>query len=121
MLCARWDRSNRFRSGGRGEVMGYVERRQEILGSSNPISGQGLTDGNGHQRNALVKVETQAIGHVEALATRELVKELFDDAQSLARDELRLAKLELKEEAKKAARASVSTGAGGVLLHGAFL
>jgi VIT1/CCC1 family predicted Fe2+/Mn2+ transporter len=51
----------------------------------------------------------------------ELLRELVADAQVLLRDEVRLAKAEVREEAKKAAKGAGAMGAGGALLHAALL
>jgi VIT1/CCC1 family predicted Fe2+/Mn2+ transporter len=51
----------------------------------------------------------------------DLVRELVGDAQVLLRDEVRLAKAEVREEAKKAAKGAGAMGAGGALLHAALL
>lgn len=51
----------------------------------------------------------------------ELVRELVGDAQVLLRDEVRLAKAEVRDEAKKAAKGAGAMGAGGALLHAALL
>lgn len=53
--------------------------------------------------------------------TGELLKELLAQAQVLVREELRLAKVEAREEAKKAARAGAGFGVGGALLYVALL
>lgn len=53
--------------------------------------------------------------------TGELVKELFSNAQVLLREEVRLAKLEVRSEAKKAAKAGGLFAGGGVLLHTSLL
>lgn len=49
--------------------------------------------------------------------TGELVKELIAHAQNLVREEVRLARVELRDEAKKAARGSALTGAGAVVAY----
>lgn len=54
-------------------------------------------------------------------STGELLKDLVENARILASAEVRLAKAELKEEAKKATRAGAAFGAGGVLLHTTLL
>lgn len=46
----------------------------------------------------------------------DLVGELFGEAQGLVREEVRLAKAELRAEAKKAARGAAGLGAGGAML-----
>lgn len=51
----------------------------------------------------------------------ELVGDLVEETQGILRDEIRIAKSELREEARKAARAGAGFGAGGVLLHAALL
>lgn len=64
---------------------------------------------------------------LEQRSTPELMKEFVSEAQVLLKEELRLAKAEAKEEARKAAKAGVGFGAGaafgyaGLLLFGAFL
>jgi hypothetical protein len=59
--------------------------------------------------------------HLEEVPLRELLRELVADGQGLLREEVRLAKAELREEAKKAARGGAGIGAGGVLLYAALL
>ena len=51
----------------------------------------------------------------------DLVGELVDDGRTLLREEVRLAKEEIRAEARKAARAGAAFGAGGALLHTALL
>jgi len=51
----------------------------------------------------------------------ELLRELAADARVLVRDEVRVARAELREEARKGAKGAGAMGAGGVLLHGALL
>ena len=51
----------------------------------------------------------------------ELVSELFAEGKTLLREEVRVAKAEVRAEAKKAARAGAALGAGGVVLHAALL
>lgn len=61
---------------------------------------------------------------VEELEERpigELVSELFAEGRTLLREEVRLAKAEVRAEAKKAAQAGAAFGAGGVLVHAAVL
>lgn len=52
---------------------------------------------------------------------RELLRELVDDGQALLREEVRLAKAELREEGLKAARGGAAMGAGGAVLFAALL
>jgi protein-S-isoprenylcysteine O-methyltransferase Ste14 len=61
---------------------------------------------------------------VEELEQRplgDLVSELFADGKTLLREEVRVAKAELREEARKAGRAAAALGAGGAVLHAAAL
>ncbi len=51
----------------------------------------------------------------------DLVRELLGEAQGLLRDEVRLAKAELREEARRAAKGGGAIGAGGAALHAALL
>jgi hypothetical protein len=51
----------------------------------------------------------------------ELLRELVEDAQVLLREEVRLAKAEAKEEARKAAKGGAALGAGGAVLYAALL
>ncbi len=51
----------------------------------------------------------------------ELVGDAVREAEGIVRDEIRIAKAELREEARKAARAGAAFGGGGVLLHAAVL
>jgi hypothetical protein len=61
---------------------------------------------------------------VQELAERplgELVSELFGEGRSLVREEIRVAKAELRAEARKAGRATAVLGVGGAVLHAAAL
>ncbi|MBX5480587.1 MAG: phage holin family protein [Myxococcaceae bacterium] len=60
-------------------------------------------------------------GDLRAMPTGDLVKDVLANAQILLREEIRLAKAEVREEAKKAGRAGAAFGAGGVLVHTALL
>jgi uncharacterized membrane protein YqjE len=51
----------------------------------------------------------------------DLVGELVRDAQGLLRDEVRLAKAEIREEARKAKKGASAIGAGGAVLYAALL
>jgi hypothetical protein len=51
----------------------------------------------------------------------DLLGELVQDGQRLLREEVRAAKAEIRDEAKKASRAGAAFGAGGALLHAALL
>jgi hypothetical protein len=51
----------------------------------------------------------------------ELVRELVQDGQAILRDEVRLAKAEVREEARQAARGAGALGAGGAVLYAALL
>ena len=53
--------------------------------------------------------------------TGELLKEFFSNGQLLLKEEIRLAKVEARAEAKKAAKAGAAMGAAGVLGHTALL
>lgn len=50
----------------------------------------------------------------------DLVRELLQDAQGLLREEVRLAKAELRHEAKKAGKGAAAIGAGGAVLYAAL-
>jgi hypothetical protein len=61
---------------------------------------------------------------VDALGERplaDLIRELMQEGRTLVREEARLAKAELRAEAKKAAKGGAAIGAGGALLHTALL
>lgn len=58
---------------------------------------------------------------LEEVPLRELLRELVVDGQGLLREEVRLAKAELREEAKKMARGGAGVGVGGALLYAALL
>jgi len=51
----------------------------------------------------------------------ELVSDLLAEGKTLLREEVRVAKAEVRAEARKAARAGAALGAGGVGLHAAVL
>jgi hypothetical protein len=51
----------------------------------------------------------------------DLIRELMQEGQTLLREEARLAKAEIRAEAKKAAKGGAAIGAGGALLHTALL
>lgn len=77
-----------------------MERRFENHGSRDrPFAGDGL----------------------EHRPTPDLLKEFFHEGQILLKEEIRLAKTEVREEAKKAGKAGAALGTGGVLLHTALL
>lgn len=50
----------------------------------------------------------------------DLVRELVQDAQGLLREEVRLAKAEVREEAKKAGKGAGAIAAGGAVLYAAL-
>jgi VIT1/CCC1 family predicted Fe2+/Mn2+ transporter len=58
---------------------------------------------------------------LEAWPLRELLRELVGDGQRLVREEVRLARAELREELRKGARGGAGLGAGGALLYAALL
>jgi len=58
---------------------------------------------------------------IEEAPVAELLKELAENGQVLVREELRLARLELKDEIRKAARPGLELGASGLFAHTAFL
>lgn len=62
-----------------------------------------------------------AVEELEERPLGELVSELFAEGRTLLREEVRVAKAEVRAEAKKAAKAGAAFGAGGVVLHAAFL
>jgi hypothetical protein len=49
--------------------------------------------------------------------TGELVQELFQEAKSLVREEIRLAKAEIRSEAKGVGKSAGLMGAGGIIAH----
>jgi uncharacterized membrane protein YqjE len=51
----------------------------------------------------------------------DLLRELVQDGQGLLRDEVRLAKAEIREEAKKAKKGGAAIGAGGAVAWAALL
>jgi uncharacterized membrane protein YqjE len=51
----------------------------------------------------------------------ELMRELVSEGQTLLREEVRLAKAELRNEAKKAGKAGAMMGAGGAVLYVALM
>lgn len=53
--------------------------------------------------------------------TADLMKELFEDGQELLRQEVRLAKAEIREELKRAARAAGMIAGGGAVFYAALL
>lgn len=65
--------------------------------------------------------EFRTDGDLRERSTGELLKEFFEDGQVLVREEIRIARAEMKEEAKKAARGGAAFGVGGVLLNTALL
>lgn len=65
--------------------------------------------------------ENRGNGHFEDRSTPELFKELGRQAQRLLREEVRLARAEVKEEATSAAKGGVVAGVGGALLYGGVL
>jgi hypothetical protein len=61
------------------------------------------------------------VDELEERPIGELVSELFAEGKTLVREEVRVAKAELRAEAKKAGQAGAAFGVGGVLLHAAVL
>jgi hypothetical protein len=57
--------------------------------------------------------------HERTLA--DLVRELLQEGQGLLRDEVRLAKAEVREEARRATKGGAAVGAGGAVLYAALL
>jgi hypothetical protein len=51
----------------------------------------------------------------------DLVRELVGEAQGILREEVRFARAEVREEAKKAAKGGAEVGAGGAVLYAALL
>jgi hypothetical protein len=51
----------------------------------------------------------------------DLLRELLQEGQGLLRDEVRLAKAEVREEARKATKGAGAMGAGGAVLYAALL
>jgi putative superfamily III holin-X len=70
---------------------------------------------------ARARVGGPAADGLEERPIGELVGELFAEGKTLLREEVRVAKAEVRAEAKKAARAGAAFGAGGVVLHAALL
>ncbi len=62
-------------------------------------------------------------GHdgLQEKSVSDLLKEMVDNGKVLISEEVRLAKLELRDEAKKAGKAGAAFGTGGVLAHTALL
>jgi len=58
---------------------------------------------------------------IESTPTPELVKELGWQAQRLLKEEIRLARSEIRDEVKGAAQGGVIAGVGGALLYGGVL
>ena len=58
---------------------------------------------------------------LQELPLRELLRELVEDGQTLLREEVRLAKAELREEGRKAARGGAALGGGAAVLFAALL
>lgn len=51
----------------------------------------------------------------------ELLRELLQDAQGLVREEVRFAKAEIREDARRAGKGAGAMGAGGAVLYAALL
>jgi uncharacterized membrane protein YqjE len=58
---------------------------------------------------------------LQEVPLRELLRELVEDGQTLLREEVRLAKAELREEGRKAARGGAALGGGAAVLFAALL
>lgn len=58
---------------------------------------------------------------LQAQPTGELFKELFDQAQQMVQQELRVARAEAEKELRKAVRGSAITLAGGAIVYAGFL
>jgi uncharacterized membrane protein YqjE len=63
----------------------------------------------------------QTDGRTDTLPTKALVKDLLQETQHLVREEVHLAKLELREEAKRVGKGAGAMGAAGVMGHVALL
>jgi hypothetical protein len=66
-------------------------------------------------------MRTDDDARLDELPIGNLISELVQDGQTLLREEVRLAKAEVRDQAKKASRAGAAFGAGGALLHAALL
>jgi len=64
---------------------------------------------------------SSAAGNGQSRPMKDMVKDLIGQAQRLMREELHLAKIEIRDEAKKAGEGAAFAGAGGVVLHAGFL
>lgn len=64
--------------------------------------------------------ETQ-VDELEERPLPELLRELVGESQTLLREEVRLAKAEVRREAKKAARGGAELGAGGAVAYVALM
>ena len=60
-------------------------------------------------------------GWVESMTSRQLFREFVEQGERLVREELRLAKEEIRDEARLASKAGILFGIGGVVGLGAFL
>jgi uncharacterized membrane protein YqjE len=61
------------------------------------------------------------VARIEAQPTGELIKSFLRETRNLVRDEVHLAKLELKQEGKKAAVSAIALGAGIAVSFAGFL
>jgi hypothetical protein len=66
-------------------------------------------------------VERRGEDGLDTRPTTDLVRELFENAQVLFKEEIALAKVEARREAKKAAAAGASIGVGGAVLYAGVL
>jgi hypothetical protein len=60
-------------------------------------------------------------GDLRARPLGDLVRELLEEGQGFLRDEVRLAKAEVREEARKATKGGAAIGAGGAVLYAGLL
>jgi Flp pilus assembly protein TadB len=75
--------------------------------------------GDGHLQLKKIGNGQTGNGHVQTISeqpTTLLLKQFLDDARDLVQAEMRLAKNELREDAKRAQKAGIAIGVGGVVL-----
>lgn len=61
--------------------------------------------------------EWRTDGRFDGTPTRDLLREFVTNGQDLVREEIRLAKLEIRDEVKKSAKAAGMAAGGGVAMH----
>jgi len=87
------------------------------------ISHLGSSNGSSHRWTSTASVSPVVPTRTgsDDIPTKQLVRDLVQETQHLVKEEIHLAKLELKDEAKRVGKGAGAMGAAGVLGHVALL